>query len=135
MNSGTANGIASFGLLAMRMIVGGLMLYCHGLPKWNKFAAKSESFPDPLGVGPPVSMGLTIFAELVCSALVVLGLFTRWAAFVLAFTMVVAAFVVHGDDPLKKKEFALIYLAPFLALVFTGAGRASLDAAFGGKGG
>ena len=133
MNPGVATGSASVGLLFMRMIAGGLMLYCHGWPKWTKYAAKSESFPDPLGVGSPVSMGLAIFAELVCSGLVVLGLCTRWAAFILVFTMLVAAFMVHGDDPFKKKEFALVYLAPFLALMFTGAGRVSIDAALSAK--
>ena len=134
MNAGSATGVASVGLLFLRLITGGLMLYSHGWPKWTKYADKAESFPDPLGVGSPVRMALAIFSELVCSAFIILGLFTRWSAFVLAFTMVIAAFMIHGDDPLKKKELALMYLAPFLALMFTGAGRVSLDAVLGGKG-
>ena len=42
--------------------------------------------------------------------------------------MLVAAGLIHADDPWAKKEFALMYLLPFLALLFTGAGRFSLDA-------
>jgi putative oxidoreductase len=45
--------------------------------------------------------------------------------------MVVAAFIIHGDDPFAKKEFALLYAIPFLTLVFTGAGKFSLDAKLG----
>ena len=129
MNAGVTTGVASVGLLILRLVSGGLMLYLHGWPKWTKFADKADSFPDPLGVGPPVSMGLTIFAELLCSALIVLGVFTRWAAFVLLFTMSVAAFVVHGDDPLRKQELALVYAAAYAMLVFCGAGRISIDGA------
>ena len=42
--------------------------------------------------------------------------------------MLVAAFVVHADDPWGKKEFALLYAIPFTALAITGGGRYALDA-------
>jgi putative oxidoreductase len=41
--------------------------------------------------------------------------------------MVVAAFVIHADDPWGKKEFALLFAAGFLTLVLTGPGKFSLD--------
>jgi putative oxidoreductase len=47
--------------------------------------------------------------------------------------MCVAAFVIHGSDPFSGKELALMYLVPFLTLVFTGAGRFSLDQLFSGE--
>ncbi|HET6572215.1 MAG TPA: DoxX family protein, partial [Fimbriiglobus sp.] len=76
-------------------------------------------------------VGVTV-AEFGCALLVVLGLATRLAAAVVVFSMAVAAFVVHANDPWTmgagaSKEPALLYLVPFLALVFTGAGRLSLD--------
>jgi putative oxidoreductase len=43
----------------------------------------------------------------------------------------VAAFVQHGQDPFARKELALVYAVPLLALLFTGPGRYSLDARFG----
>ena len=49
------------------------------------------------------------------------------AAVPLLVTMLVAAFVVHADDPWGKKEFALLYAIPALSLIFTGGGRFSLD--------
>ena len=45
-------------------------------------------------------------------------------------TMLVAALIIHGDDPWAKKELALLYFFPFAALFLTGAGRYSLDAFF-----
>jgi putative oxidoreductase len=71
---------------------------------------------------------LTIFAEVFCSIAIILGLATRLVAIPLIITMSVAVFIIHADDPWQKKEFALLYLVPFLTLVFTGAGRFSLDA-------
>jgi putative oxidoreductase len=34
---------------------------------------------------------------------------------------------VHWDDPFQKKEFALLFLIPFLTLIMTGAGKYSID--------
>ena len=53
---------------------------------------------------------LTVLAELVAPALMIVGVKTRLAAIPAAFTMGVAAFVVHGEDPLGDKELALLYL-------------------------
>ena len=67
----------------------------------------------------------------IASALVALGLFTRVAAGFCAFTMVIAAFIAHGDDPWvgkpPSKELALVYLVVFVALIFLGAGKWSVD--------
>ena len=116
------------GLLLLRVSSGLLMAFGHGYPKLASWAEKSTGFPDPLGVGSAVSLALAIFGELVCGILVAIGLGTRLSAVPLVFTMLVAAFIVHGDDPFQKQEFALVYAIPFLALIFTGPGRFSLDA-------
>jgi putative oxidoreductase len=39
----------------------------------------------------------------------------------------VAVFIVHGPDPLADKEFAILYLVPYVALFFYGPGKFSLD--------
>ena len=53
-------------LLALRLLFGGLLL-SHGIQKWTNFESMSAAFPDPLGVGHSVSLGLAIFGELFCS--------------------------------------------------------------------
>lgn len=104
------------------------MLLGHGLPKLLGFSEKIATFSDPLGVGSATSLTLAVLGELVCSALLVLGLGTRLAALPFLMTMLVAATIVHADDPWARKEFALLYAVPALTLLLTGPGRFSLDA-------
>lgn len=116
------------GLLVLRVGVGAFMLVAHGWGKLVGFGDLAGQFPDPIGLGSTVSLVLAIFAEVLCALLIVLGLGTRFAAVPLLVTMLVAAFIVHADDPWAKKEFALLYAIPFLTLIFTGGGRYALDA-------
>lgn len=116
------------GLLLMRLVFGLLMLLQHGWPKLEKYLYGDPTrFADPLGIGKEYSLLLAIFAEFVCSLLLMLGLFSRWALFFLAFTMVVAIFIVHGADPLVEQELGLLYLTGFVCLWLAGPGKYSLD--------
>jgi putative oxidoreductase len=126
--------LLSIGLLLLRVAASAMMFVGHGLGKAQNFSEYSKGFPDPLNVGSQTSLILAILGEVVCPCAIALGLCTRLAAIGAAGTMVVAAFVVHADDPwfvspqsAKAKEMALLYLIPFAALVFTGPGKFSLD--------
>ena len=118
----------SAGLLVLRLASGGFMLACHGWGKLTNFGARWGKFGDPIGLGPEVSLILTVFAEFFCSLALIIGFKTRAAAVPLLITMLVIATIVHADDPWNKKEFALLYAIPFLTLIFTGGGKYSLDA-------
>ena len=120
-----------FGLLILRLVSGAAML-THGYPKLQKVLNGNFQFGDPLGLGPEVSLILAVFAEVICSVLIIIGLTTRLAVLPLIVTMGVAFFIVHGSDPFKTKELALIYLSIFLALFFTGPGKYSADRAIFG---
>lgn len=122
------------GRLVLRLFFGLTMVFAHGLPKMMAFGERSDSFPDPLGVGSLMSLVLVIFAEFFCGLAVAIGLYLRAALVPLIITMVVAAFVIHGADPFQKKELALAYLAGYLALFFCGAGRYSVDQKLSGAG-
>jgi len=109
-----------------------LMMMSHGWPKMQKLLAEwgtdqGVQFMDFLGLGTEVSLILTVIAELFAPVFLIVGWKTRWAALPVAFTMFVAAFVAHGDDPFQKKELALLYLVCFMALTSLGAGKWSLD--------
>lgn len=121
---------SSFGLFLLRLGIGGFMLWFHGMPKLLNFSEKAATFPDPFGLGSSLSLGLAVFAEFFCSILLIWGILTRLAAIPLLATMITAAFIIHGEDPWAKKEFALLYAIPFLALIFTGAGKFSIDHLF-----
>lgn len=114
-------------LLVVRLFVGFAML-SHGFPKLQQLLEGGEiKFFDFMGLGPTVSLVLTVFAEFVCSILLILGLFTRVATGFLIFTMVIAAFVVHGADLFDKRELSLLYLSVYLLIISFGAGKISVD--------
>jgi putative oxidoreductase len=134
----------SIGLLILRLGVGGFMA-THG---WGKlqmiFDGEWDQIGDPVGLGPHLSLIMVVMAEFFAAILVVIGLGTRVAAALPVFAMFVAAFVIHIDDPLTmtegamkffsgeskswaSKEPALLFMIPFLALIFTGAGKYSID--------
>lgn len=115
-------------LVAVRLFVGFAMI-SHGFPKLQTLINGGEiKFYDFLGLGPKISLGLTVFTEFVCSIFIILGLFTRIAAGFLIFTMAVAAFVIHGADSFDKREMSLLYLSIYLIVITFGAGRFSVDA-------
>lgn len=116
----------SLGLLLLRVAFGCLMMV-HGIQKVMGFSTLSEGFADPIGVGSYVSLILAIGAELGCSVLLIIGLFTRLSLIPLAITMGVALFIVHGGDEWKTKELAAVYLVAYIGLFVAGPGRFSVD--------
>jgi putative oxidoreductase len=114
-------------LLVVRLFIGFAML-SHGFPKLQQLLEGGEiKFFDFIGLGPQISLILTVFAEFVCSILLILGLFTRVATGFLIFTMAIAAFVVHGADLFDKRELSLLYLSVYLLIISFGAGKISVD--------
>lgn len=139
---GTRDATAALGFLVLRMLVGLMMLIGHGIPKIENYAVYQKAFyvPDifPLSLmSHSTSLIACIAAEAAASILIILGFATRPAAFLLGFSMVVAAFGAHGSapwfqagaTPMATKELALMYLIPILAIILAGAGAYSLDAA------
>lgn len=124
--------MTDLGLIVLRLAFGGMLLFGHGWGKLQDYGNLKTTFPDPLGIGNHMSVLGAIFAEVVCAALIMIGLATRLAAIVIVFTFAVAAFIVHKADPLfmaggAAKEPALMYMSAALALVFLGPGRISID--------
>jgi putative oxidoreductase len=139
---GTRDVTASVGILALRVMTGLMMLIGHGWPKLTEFSQRKELFyvPDffPLRyMSPPVSLVASITAEVGASVLIIMGLATRPAAFLLGFAMVVAVFDFHQGAPwfvkpptiMEAKELGLMYLIPMIAIIFSGAGLFSVDSA------
>jgi putative oxidoreductase len=120
-------------LLSILRIIAGLLILQYGMGKLLKFPAvpmfaKVELFS---------LYGLAGSLELVLGALVLIGLFTRLAAFVLAGEMAVAYFMGHaprGFYPiLNGGDLAIIFCFVFLYLSAAGAGPWSVDAAVRNK--
>ena len=114
------------GLLVLRLGVGMLMLFPHGYSKVVNFTIKMNQFPDPLGIGSTLSLTGAVFSEVVCSILIMLGIKTRIFATMPLFTMIVAAFIVHANDPWMQKEKAVLFGLMYLVIIFTGGGKYSV---------
>ncbi len=100
----------------------------HGLQKLDMLMEDGPvKFADPIGVGEQLSLILTVFAELICSFLIIMGFATRLAAIPLIITMLVILFVVHANDPFDNKELPGLYLAVYILLLVVGSGRFSVD--------
>ena len=130
---GTNAGLAA---LALRVPVG-LILAAHGAQKlfgwFGGYGLEGTGqWLASIGLAPGALMALLAgSAEFFGGLALVLGLLTRPAALVSAFTMLVAIFAVHIGNGLFMSnngyEFALALLAATVALTIQGAGRFSLD--------
>jgi putative oxidoreductase len=115
---------------ALLRIVSGFLFMMHGIAKL--FHVPHVAMYD--GVTLVSLLGLAGVIELVGGALLIAGLFTRIAAFVLAGEMAVAYFMAHASkgDPLmpmlNEGEPAVLFCFIFLFLAAAGAGAWSIDA-------
>lgn len=126
---------AGWGALLLRIPIG-IIFMAHGAQKlfgWYGGGGLQGTgqFMASLGLEPGVLMAfLAGSAEFFGGLALVLGLLTRPAAVLTAFTMLVAIVTVHLDHGLfmpNGYEFGLSLLAASVALVALGGGRYSLD--------
>ena len=113
-------------LLASRISIACFMLE-HGIPKLKKLIDGNLDFADPLGFGETTSLILTVFAEVICSVFIFIGLGTRLAVIPLIITMLVAIFIIHSGDGFSKQELAWHYLLVYSLLFVAGSGKYSVD--------
>jgi putative oxidoreductase len=115
------------GLLILR-VSPAVMLLTHGIPKFRKLTGGGEiEFGDPIGIGPIPSLFLAVVGEVVCPILIIIGFKARFAAIPSAITMAVAVTIIHSSDPFGVKEKALLFLTCFVAIIFLGPGKFSID--------
>ncbi|QHI67895.1 DoxX family protein [Tichowtungia aerotolerans] len=116
------------GTVILRVLIGAALM-THGFPKMFGGLSGFTEFVASLGVPAPQVMAfLAAFAESFGSLLLLIGLMTRPAAFLIACTMAVAAIGAHGADGFAKQELAWLYFVPALFFLLKGAGKWSLDA-------
>ncbi|MDZ4741962.1 MAG: DoxX family protein [Verrucomicrobiota bacterium] len=130
MTEGRKLLFADFGILLLRLWIGLLMIFNHGLGKFQNLLSDNPQFMGVLGLDVKTSLALAVFAELLCSTALILGFCSRLALTQLIATMAIAFIVVHklalsGE---QTGELAFVYLAIYLTLFITGPGRFSIDA-------
>jgi putative oxidoreductase len=134
-----SDNATSFGLLILRLAMGGLMIP-HGFSKLQNFGKMIADGKNgaPMGWVSPinflsaeVSLSLVVFAEFFCACLIVIGLMTRLACIPAAINMAVALVIAHHSHIFSDGEHATLYLCGYLALLFTGPGKYSMDRLLG----
>jgi putative oxidoreductase len=113
-------------LLSLLRIVSGLLLLQHGTTKYLNFPV------GPMNNASPMTMsGAAGLIELIGGVLIVIGLFTRPAAFIISGMTAVAYFYAHAHQSffpiLNRGELAALYCFVFLYLAAAGGGAFSLD--------
>ncbi len=130
---------AGYSALALRVPIG-VILAAHGAQKlfgwFGGYGLEGTAgWMESIGLAPGFYMALLAgSAEFFAGIALVLGLLTRPAAAISAFTMLVAIFSVHFDHGLflanNGYEFGLALLAANVSLAISGAGKLSLDDVF-----
>lgn len=115
----------------LRVFAGLVMALTHGYGKLP---------PNEQLIGGVASMGFpapeffawaAALAEFVGGLCLAVGLLTRPAAIFLGFTMFMAAFNIHLNDPFAAKEMSLLYLAICVVFAVRGGSKFSADAFLG----
>ncbi len=122
------NNTVDLGLLFLRVVVGALIAFGHGLGK----IPVSENFikgVGELGFPFPVLFAWSAaLSEFLGGLFIAFGFLTRPSAFFLTFTMLVAGFLRHANDPFSVKEKAILFAVVAIFLMITGPGRYAVDA-------
>ena len=115
--------------LSVLRIITGLLIIQHGMAKLIGFPV----YPPYASVHPLSLIGAAGFIELIGGALLILGLFTRLAAFILSGEMAFAYFIVHAPKDslplINGGTLAILYCFTCLYLAMAGGGPWSVDAA------
>ena len=119
-------------LLSILRIVTGFLFIAHGTQKWFGFPVPNSNPIELLSLS-----GIAGALEVVGGALIIVGLLTRTAAFILSGLMAFAYFIAHAPQgfwPLVNRgELAALYSFVFLYLAAAGGGPWSLDRIFRGR--
>ncbi|MBB1380991.1 DoxX family protein [Shewanella sp. SR41-2] len=130
------NSTAGFSTLALRLPVGIIFMAHGGQKLFGWFGGYglegTGQWMASIGIEPGILMAfLAGSAELVGGLFILLGLLTRPAAVLLAFTMIIAIASVHISNGLfmanNGYEFALALLAASVSLALSGSGKVAID--------
>jgi putative oxidoreductase len=125
------NGLQPVGLLALRIALGIIFLF-HGYPKLAHLrgGAEMQGFFVQHGL-PGYFLYVAGVIETFGGGLLLLGLFTRWAALLLTIEMMVAIWKVHSEHgylAVNDYQFPFTLATACFALATVGAGAIAVDA-------
>lgn len=134
------NSMKDYAALPLRLVMGGSMA-AHGISKFAGGIENTSGFFETLGI-PAASLMAPLVAaiETIAGLAIVAGAFVPLMSLLLVFVMLGAMFTVHWANGFfftnqpPGVEVNLLFIAGFLALMFLGAGKLSVDDMRRGKG-
>lgn len=132
------NGLArfeGFTLLLLRLVTGAFLMHetwdnITSAARMKEFAGFLGQFGFPL---PHLMAPLSVAVQFGAGALLVAGLFTRWAGLLVAANFAIAVYMVHWNEPFRGWWPALVLVFLGLHFASAGAGRFGLDRLVGDR--
>ena len=121
----------NIGTFLMRVVLGFMMIFHHGIPKIANFSEWQHSFYNLFHIGSRWSLVMSILAEVFASMFFILGLFSRVAALLLVMDLGVAIFLYHKNNPISRFEDAILFFVGAGFILIVGPGKYSIDALTG----
>ena len=121
--------IKSFGLLILRLSIGTMLIH-HGYEKLADIENFADAFVRPIGLPFPIlSSYIAAYSEIYGSWLVIVGLFTRFAALSIVGTIGVAIYhaIVTAGFNIYLLELLILYMGGSLCILLLGSGDFALD--------
>lgn len=115
-----------WGMLYLRLFLGGSILF-HNVGKMQAYNEIINSYPSFFYISSPASFVIISVIEVLMAVLLMLGLWVRFAAAVMAAGML-WLFFMNG---IPSGETAFVYAAVYIALLITGGGIYSFDGVTG----
>ena len=137
--SKSLNGLQPWGALFLRLVLG-IAMVSHGYSKvipaggfhGNTFSALQHHSYFVVSLGAPYWLGyVSALTEFIGGILLILGLLTRFAAFMVACNMLGAILLVTRHHGYSGSEYTLALLVIAVMLLFYGAGTLALDRRIG----
>lgn len=126
-------GLADAALLVLRVLVGAFLMWgtwdnVVSAERMQEFVGFLTAMQCPM---PELAAPVSVYAQFVCGALILLGLLTRWAGLVMTFNFIVAVALLTlggGESDFRALFPPLVMIAIPLVLATHGAGRYAVDA-------
>jgi putative oxidoreductase len=137
--SKSLNSLQPWGAFFLRLVLGASMIY-HGYDKVipaggfraHPFSALQHHSHYVVSLGMPYWLGyVSALTEFVGGILILLGLLTRFAAFMIAVNMLFAVMLVNRHHGYMGSEYSLALFVIAIMLIFCGAGVLALDRRLG----
>lgn len=126
-------GLSDAAFLALRVLVGAFLMWgtwdnVVSAERMQEFVGFLTALQCPL---PELAAPVSVYAQFLCGALILLGLLTRWAGLVMTFNFIVAVALLTlggGESDFRNLFPPLVMIAVPLVLATHGAGKFSVDA-------